>query len=84
MILLVKWGLNPPSYHQNAPKGPHVIEIYSHQGDLKKQEVNMSASHQTIQIKAPQHGDPSQTQTTLQAILAFSSHLSLSERKLGD
>lgn len=37
--LLVKWGLNPPSYHQNSPKGAHVVEIYSHQGDLMKQEM---------------------------------------------
>lgn len=89
VILLVKWGLNPPSYHQNSPKGAHVIEIYSHQGDLMKQEMKCvrfmsDYREQSPTTKPSLDGDPSQTQNTLQAILAFSSHLSLSEKKLGD
>lgn len=54
-----KPSLLSPECH--APRGPHIVDICSHQGDLTNQEVNVAASHQTIQIKAPQQGHPSQT-----------------------
>lgn len=48
----------------------HVTEIYSHQGDLKKQEVG-TRLQQTPWNKNPQYGDLSQTKTSLLSPLTF-------------